>query len=314
MTIPTDFVNINDLPESDYDANLLIAVESSDIAEPTKKMLLSKLASSLQVNNLHTKRESIEWRSGLRVTEDDILNLYVHDGIEYLPDSGAVPFTTGEVFNADNWVLSELATKNDVYNINNSIFKYKSLAVGNDWTAAFNQAWIDNDTVDVGNLVCRVTNLSMPVGKVMRTSKSAKITIDNSTLNIEDPNRAYTDVVGVQSSLLDVLPLVDASKFNVGDLVIIGYRNLTGEQPIIDQSFDADEWGYNSQLTKIVAKNGNNVTIQDKTMLPILIDRPAFLINIPNVETVFDGNIKFTRNSDKTMIAGQSRTITVILY
>lgn len=260
-----------------------------------------------QVNNLHTKREAIEWRSGLHVTDE--LQLYVHDGVEYLPDSGAVPFTTGSSFDAGQWVQSGLAKMSDVYDVNNSIYKYRHLAKGKDWTAAFNQAWIDNDTVDVGNLVCRVTNLSMPVGKVMRTTKRASILIDNSTLNIIDPNRAFTDVVRVQSSLLDVLPLVDASKFNVGDLVIIGYRNLTGEQPIIDQSFDADEWGYNSQLTKIVAKNGNNVTIQDKTMFPIPTNRPAFLINIPNVETVFDGDITFTRNSDNKMFTCQSRTI-----
>lgn len=52
-----------------------------------------------QVNNLHTKRDAIEWRSGLRVTDE--LQLYVHDGIEYLPDSGAVPFTTSGSFESD---------------------------------------------------------------------------------------------------------------------------------------------------------------------------------------------------------------------
>lgn len=62
-----------------------------------------------QVNNLHTKREAIEWRSGLRVTDE--LQLYVHDGVEYLPDSKAVPFTTSATFNAANWVLSELMTQ-----------------------------------------------------------------------------------------------------------------------------------------------------------------------------------------------------------
>lgn len=61
-----------------------------------------------QVNNLHTERDAIEWKAGLRVTDE--LQLYVKDGIEYLPDSKAVPFTIGSSFDADQWVQSGLIT------------------------------------------------------------------------------------------------------------------------------------------------------------------------------------------------------------
>lgn len=135
MAVPTDFVNLTDLPESDYDANLAIAVESSDIAELTKKMLLSKLASSLQVSNLHTKREAIEWRSGLRVTDE--LQLYVKDGVEYLPVSKAVPFTTGSSFDGANWVLGGLAI---LKNQGNILGWVEPSNVGGDYTDAIKDA------------------------------------------------------------------------------------------------------------------------------------------------------------------------------
>lgn len=61
------------------------------------------------VNNLHTKRKAIEWKAGLKVT--DPLQLYVHEGVEYLPKASEVPFTTGITFNPANWVLSTLMTQ-----------------------------------------------------------------------------------------------------------------------------------------------------------------------------------------------------------
>lgn len=56
------------------------------------------------VNNLHTRRKAIEWRTGLKVT--DPLQLYVHEGVEYLPSKNEVPFTTAVVFEVDKFNLS----------------------------------------------------------------------------------------------------------------------------------------------------------------------------------------------------------------
>lgn len=191
----------------------------------------------------------------------------------------------------------------------NSIFSYSNLAVGNDWTAAFNKALTDHDHIDIGDLSCEVTNLSIAVGKTISTSKRATILANNSTIAITDPNRAYSDAVGVYASFIDILTLANASDFSVGDEIIIGYRNETGENPIIKQAFDLDEWGYNSQLTKIVAINGNDISLQDRTMFPIKTGRAAWVLAIPKVETAFKGDITFKRNANKSIVSLQSRSV-----
>lgn len=75
------------------------------------------------VNNLHTKREAIEWRTGLKVT--DPLQLYTYNGVEYLPDANLVPFTTSNSFANDvlqgRWgtcsILTRLAQLRDNWDI-----------------------------------------------------------------------------------------------------------------------------------------------------------------------------------------------------
>lgn len=86
------------------------AEAAAKIAQEESGKVVNATKLGLQVNNLHTTRDAITWKAGLYV--EDPAQLYVHDGVEYLPNPKAAqfPFTTGATFNHDNWVLSELMT------------------------------------------------------------------------------------------------------------------------------------------------------------------------------------------------------------
>ena len=59
----------------------------------------------------------IPWTPNTEIKENQSLQVFEHDGLFYLPNVKNLPFTTGSTFNADNWVLSELVTRDDVKEI-----------------------------------------------------------------------------------------------------------------------------------------------------------------------------------------------------
>ena len=73
------------------------------IGKDTEGFVVNNSAESVaaSINNLHTKRESIEWVAGLEVT--NALQVYSHTDGErsYLPNPKLVPFTTGATFAED---------------------------------------------------------------------------------------------------------------------------------------------------------------------------------------------------------------------
>ncbi|OBU37406.1 phage tail protein [Photobacterium phosphoreum] len=98
--------------------------EDGSVASLRKKDKLDNYVDS--INNLHTTRYAIEWRPKLKVKTKDSLQLFSHTddhGVKnyYVPNVDLLPFVTGETFNDDNWILSSLATKNDIVTIDNSI-------------------------------------------------------------------------------------------------------------------------------------------------------------------------------------------------
>ena len=137
-----------------------------------------------QVNNLHTKREAIEWRSGLRVTDE--LQLYVYDGVDYLPNSEAVPFTTGVSFDDARWVQSELLTKKST--------KYKiglvseiptlNIAVGNSVTPS--GFFVEGDLARHVGFVCKKGTATEITGRIYNTANGNHVVIntDENSINM----------------------------------------------------------------------------------------------------------------------------------
>ena len=86
---------------------------------------------SKSANNLHSKRESVQWTASVKVV--DPLQLYVNAGVEYLPNAEMIPFTTNtditNDFRAGFWRIPALVTNNVMdtaidkatYNISNNM-------------------------------------------------------------------------------------------------------------------------------------------------------------------------------------------------
>ena len=54
----------------------------------------------------------IPWTPNTLIKENQSLQVFEYNGLFYLPNVKKLPFTTGAVFNADNWILSGLLTAN----------------------------------------------------------------------------------------------------------------------------------------------------------------------------------------------------------
>lgn len=306
MAVPTDFVNLTDLPESEYLDDLAIAVESSDPTQSTKHMQLSKITkktrtdSASQLGGVYEK----DYETGDTIPADAMKDklMYWHNGQLYSvgTDAGFKSNDFDVDLAAGRFVSAEIATKRSLSTVKLSDFDIKErdasetkkiIDVFNNHESVImdGEYWVSNDKLDSAAKLSRLI-----------IDNNSTLRLENNEFNFDLLNKdLIIDLMGGgiihggrRGCILSrdhvagekVLDVVDASDLIVG-------QHLSTSMAF--EATDAEAYWWNNDI-RTPADKYNTITAIDYAQNKVTVEN-----GVPNCKfpkNTYLQNARFARN------------------